>query len=199
MQTPFPFPEKNHITGLILAGGQAKRLQGQDKGLIQLHGKTLVEYAIEQLNPQVQDLIISANRNLLAYQGYGLPVIEDADSNFSGPLAGLLAGLQHIETEWLQCVPCDNPHLPDDLVLQLSRQLEQPALLAIPRWQQRLQPVYSLVHRSLAASLTKFLQGGQRKVQEWLMQQPHCIVDFADEANFSNINTPEELQQAEQP
>jgi len=198
MQTPFPLPDKTSITGLILAGGQAKRFNNQDKGLICLKEKPLIEYTIERLKPQTSRIMISANRNLSAYQGYGLPVIQDEQDDYPGPLAGLLAGLKNMQTDWLQCVPCDNPWLEQDIVDQLSHHITPGCLLAIPRWQQRLQPVYSLMHRTVVESLTLFLQQGHRKAQQWVEQQNHCVVDFPDQANFANINSPDDLQRAEQ-
>lgn len=198
MQTPFPNPTKSNISGLILAGGQAKRLDNQDKGLICLKEKPLIEYTIGALKPQVQTLMISANRNISAYQGYGLPVIVDEQSDYPGPLAGILAGLKNMQTEWLQCVPCDNPWLDQNLVNHLCEQHTDECLVVTPRWQQGLQPVYSLIHCSLMDSLEQFLQQGHRKVQDWLKQQHPCIIDFDEQSNFSNINTVDDLTRAEQ-
>ncbi|MDH5180655.1 MAG: molybdenum cofactor guanylyltransferase [Gammaproteobacteria bacterium] len=199
MQTPFPIPQLTDITGLILAGGRASRLQGEDKGLILLAGKPLIAYTIERLAPQVNSILISANRNRLAYAGYGLPVFADDNADFNGPLAGMLAGLKQCNTPWLQCVPCDNPRLPDDLVMQLSGRILADTAIAVPRWQGRLQPVYSLLHRSLTAPLEQALKQGHYKVQQWVTEQPHVVVDFPDTAGFFNINTPQDLQRAAQP
>lgn len=199
MQTPFPIPDKTNSSGLILAGGQGKRLNGEDKGLILLANRPLIEYSIEALAPQVSQLMISANRNRLAYEGYGLPVVADADQAFRGPLAGILSGLMACQTEWLQCIPCDNPVIPAELFSKLASAITPDVSVAIPRWHDGLQPVYCLLHRSLQSSLASYLKAGQHKVQGWLLQQPHVIVEFDDSASFFNINTATELEQAKQP
>ena len=199
MQTMFPKPESSRITGLILAGGKARRLEGQDKGLISLGNKHLIEYVIERLRPQLGELLINANRHHDSYQQFGCPVIADSLPGFAGPLAGLLSGLQHMHTDWLVSVPCDNPWLPADLVGQLVLAVQAQACpLAVASCRGELQPVYCLLHRSLQASLANYLAGGQHKVQDWVRQQQHCVVDFADTRAFENINTPQQLAEAEQ-
>ncbi len=198
MQTMFPKPETTDITGLILAGGKARRLNGQDKGLISLGNKPLIGYVIERLRPQLGGVLINANRHQDTYQQFGCPVIADSLPNFAGPLAGLLSGLQHMHTEWLISVPCDNPWLPGDLVEQLVRAVQvQPGPLVVASCGGELQPVYCLAHRSLQTSLANYLASGQHKVQDWVQQQPHCVVEFADPLAFENINTPEQLAEAE--
>ena len=199
MQTPFPNPEPAQITGLILAGGRARRMDNEDKGLLSLRGQPLIQHSIKRLQTQLGTIIISANRNRESYARLGFAVVADGDSDFAGPLAGILAGLKAMQTEWLQCVPCDNPWLPNDLVERMAATLiKERQYLAVPRWQNRLQPVYCLLHRSLATSLEDYLRSGEHKVQHWIQQQEHCVVDFADSDCFMNINTPEELQQAEE-
>ena len=198
MQTPFPIPTPTTITGLILAGGRSRRMAEEDKGLLPLQGRPLIQHGIERLKPQLAELLISANRNRESYAGLGFPVIADTEAVFAGPLAGMLAGLKAMHGEWLQCVPCDNPALPEQLVAQLSQALaQQRQYLAVPRWQNRLQPVYCLLHRSLAGSLQDYLARGERKVLDWMEQQDYCAVDFADDDCFMNINTPQELQAAQ--
>jgi len=194
----FPIPEASNITGLILAGGKARRLNGQDKGLIPLGNQRLVEYAVTRLRPQLDEILINANRNPDSYRQLGYPIIADTLPDFAGPLAGLLTGLQHMTHDWLVSVPCDNPWLPANLVEKLREGIKQQACpLAVARCDGRLQAVYCLVHRSLQASLIDYLGQGQHKVQGWIQQQAHCVVDFADGREFENINTPEELAKAE--
>ncbi len=198
MQATFPIIPQSHITGLILAGGKARRLNGQDKGLIRLGNQTLVEYVITRLHGQTKTLIINANRHQDIYQGFGYPVIADELPDFAGPLAGLHAGLQHMSTEWLLSVPCDNPGIPANLVAQLVAMANQKqCLLTVASCDGQLQPVYCLLHRSLQASLQAYLASGQHKVQDWLQQQTPCIVEFSDCGEFENINTPEQLAEAE--
>jgi molybdenum cofactor guanylyltransferase len=110
---------RTQITGLVLAGGRGSRMGGIDKGLQVLGTRTLVEHALERLRPQVSALAINANRHLEAYARFGVPVWPDAEADYPGPLAGMLAGLQACTTEWLVTVPCDTPALPPDLVARL--------------------------------------------------------------------------------
>jgi len=198
MQAMFPIPEASDITGLILAGGKARRLDGQDKGLILLGNMRLIEHVLKQLRPQLGDILINTNRNQDDYLQLGYPVIADTLPDFAGPLAGLLSGLQYIKTEWMLCVPCDNPWLPATLVDKLVQAVqENQRLLAVASCAGNLQPVYCLLHRSLQASLTSYLTEGQHKVQDWVRQQPHCVVEFPDAREFENINTAEQLHEAE--
>jgi len=194
----FPIPESSFITGLILAGGKARRLDEQDKGLIQLGNQQLIEHVIKRLRPQLGEVLINANRNPDSYQQFGYPIVADTLPDFAGPLAGLLAGLENMQTDWLVSVPCDNPWLPTHLVAKLTQAAtEQQCLLAVARCQGQLQPVYCLLHRSLQSSLAEYLASGQHKVRDWIGQQAHCVVDFADAHAFENINTPQQLIEAE--
>lgn len=197
MQSLFPIPQPEGITGLILAGGRARRLHEQDKGLIQLGNQALIEYVIARLRPQTGEILINANRNRETYRRFGYPVIADTLPDFAGPLAGLLAGLQHMTNQWLVSAPCDNPWLPVDLVERMATAANaRQCLLAVAGCGGQLQPVYCLLHRSLRDSLSGYLAGGRHKVQEWIGQQAHCVVDFPDAHEFANINTPEQLAEA---
>ena len=183
------------ITGLILAGGAARRMGGGDKGLTELAGKPLIEYALARLAPQVDALIINANRNVARYADYGHPVVTDERQGFQGPLAGMASGLKAVETEFMVCAPCDSPLLPEDLVGRLFRQLrEQDAELSVAHNGERLQPVFTLMRAALADSLLAFLDGGGRKIDQWFQRHQLAVADFSDQpAAFSNVNSPEEL------
>ena len=183
------------ITGLILAGGAARRMGGGDKGLTELAGKPLIEYALARLAPQVDALIINANRNVARYADYGHPVVTDERQGFQGPLAGMASGLKAAETEFMVCAPCDSPLLPEDLVERLFRQLrEQDAELSVAHNGERLQPVFTLMRAALADSLLAFLDGGGRKIDQWFQRHQLAVADFSDQpAAFSNVNSPEEL------
>jgi len=186
-----------NITAVILAGGQGSRLGGVDKGLIQLQQMSLVQHVINRIKPQVTEIIISANRNLDVYTNLGYPVYTDEVSNFAGPLAGILKALQHCQSEWLLTIPADSPFIADDLTRRLIQNVEDNKI-AIAHDGERLQPTFSLIHKSLESSLKDFLQKGERKTRVWIQQQPHTIVDFSDQADdFININTQEELNNAE--
>ena len=121
--------DKNLITGIVLAGGRGSRMGGVDKGLQLYNGTALAKHAIEQLQPQVGHLLINANRNLDIYQAWDLPVsadvLMDGITDFAGPLAGFLIGLQHCKTPYLMTVPCDTPRFPSDLVRRLADALSQ--------------------------------------------------------------------------
>lgn len=186
-------------TGLILAGGLARRMGGVDKGLQIYRGRALVDHAIARLSPQVSALLINANRSFEAYRAFGLPVVKDSIAGHVGPLAGMHAGLQSCRTEWLACVPCDAPLLPTDLVERLYRAARHAAVpLAVAASAGQLQPVFCLLHRSCVTSLATFITGGDRKVERWLTAQPYVRVDFDDQPDaFSNLNTLESLRFAD--
>jgi len=194
--------EDSNITGLILAGGRGSRMGGVDKGLQLLDDRPLVAHVIERLRPQVGALMCSANRHLDEYASFGLPVLPDAEDRlngpFLGPLAGLLAGLCAAQTEWLVCAPCDAPRLPTNLVARLVAALDDRTRVVLPRGSDgRLQPLFALLHTSLRDSLSAALTQGQRRVADWMLTQPHRIVDFQDA--FMNLNTRAELDAQQSP
>lgn len=191
--------DNDGVTGLILAGGAARRMGGGDKGLTMLAGKPLIEYALERLGPQVDALIINANRNLARYADYGHPVAADNQQGFQGPLAGMASGLRAATTEFMVCAPCDSPLLPEDLVSRLFRQLrEQDAELSVAHNGERLQPVFTLMRTALAGSLLAFLEEGGRKIDRWFQGHTLAVADFSDQPEaFSNVNSPEELNAME--
>ncbi len=190
------------ITGLVLAGGRGSRMGGVDKGLQNHLGMPLALHALMRLTPQVGHLMINANRNLGAYDSMGVPVWPDAGvggAEYSGPLAGFLAGLEHCETPYLVTVPCDTPNFPIDLVARLSAALvAEEAQIAIAatleEGQLQPQPVFCLMAATLIESLVVFTQSGQRKIDRWTGAQRCATVVFDDAAAFANANTPDELQ-----
>ncbi len=191
--------KKTGITGVILAGGEARRMGGGDKGLVELRGKPLVEHALAALSPQVNTVIINANRNRERYAAYGHPVIADSRQGFQGPLAGMLSCIEAAGTEFIVSVPCDSPLLPDDLVARLFRQLsEEEADISVAHNGDRMQPVFTLMPTSLASSMQAFLDGGGRKIDRWFEQHKLAVTDFSDKPEcFRNINNPAELAQME--
>ncbi len=187
------------VTGLILAGGQGRRMGNVDKGLEIFRGKRLIDHVYERLAPQVGGIIISANQNHDAYMTFGVRVVSDAIGNFAGPLAGLHAGLSVSRRPFLALAPCDSPFLAEDLVERLMAGLTgSGAELAVAKTGHRPHPVFCLARRSVLEHLTHFLKGGGRKVDAWYASLQVIEVNFDDRAEaFSNINTREELANLE--
>lgn len=188
------------LTGLILAGGQARRLGGVDKGLVPLGGRPLVEWAIRALEPQVGALLVNANRRLDLYRGFGHPVIPDREADHAGPLAGIASALAVAPTGWVLCVPCDTPLVPGDLASRLAEALlAGGADLAAAHDGTRLQPLHALIPVRLAGTLGGFLKSGGSAVREWYQSLRLAVADYSDRPEaFANVNTWEELRRMEQ-
>jgi molybdenum cofactor guanylyltransferase len=182
------------ITAIVLAGGRATRMGGMDKGLVELAGRPMIAHVLASLAPQVERVLINANRNHARYAAFGWPVVADDDAGFLGPLAGLAAGLRAADTPLVLTAPCDCPLLAPDLAARLYSALEQGrADIAVPFDGERLQPVFALVKRELADSLAAYLGGGDRKIDRWFAQHRLAQVDFSDRPeNFVNVNDPDE-------
>jgi molybdenum cofactor guanylyltransferase len=201
--------DKSQITGIVLAGGRGSRMGGVDKGLQLYNDTPLAQHAIEQLQAQVGHLLINANRNLDTYQAWGsqvsADVLVDGITDFAGPLAGFLVGLQHCTTPYLITVPCDTPRFPSDLVSRLADALSQQdadiAMVSSPDEEGvlRHQPVFCLMKRELVESLKAFTDAGGRKIGAWAVQHKLARVNFNevydDPKAFYNANTLEDLQQ----
>ena len=189
------------VTGLVLAGGQGSRMGGVDKGLASFRGRPMVAHAIERLAPQVDEILVNANRNPEAYARFGHRVIADELPGFAGPLAGFERGLAHARGRLVATVPCDSPFLPADLVARLRAALEGAgAQLAVARTGDQPHPVFCLMRREVHASLAAFLASGQRKIDKWYASLSVVEVAFDDEADaFANINTRDELAGLEKP
>jgi molybdopterin-guanine dinucleotide biosynthesis protein A len=182
------------ISGIVLAGGQGRRMGGVDKGLQLLSGKPMIEHVIARLAPQVGEIVINANQNLEAYAKFGHRVVSDQVGGFAGPLAGLHAGLQAAQQPLVVTAPCDSPFLPHDLVARLGEALGANDL-AVAKTGTQAHPVFALVRRELLDHLAAFLGGGGRKIDAWYASLRVVEVAFDDEAEaFSNINTREELK-----
>jgi molybdopterin-guanine dinucleotide biosynthesis protein A len=187
--------ERPKISGVILAGGQARRMDGADKGLLELHGSPLIARVIEHIAPQVDELFISANRNLEQYAGFGRPVLADELEDYAGPLAGLQRAMQQASHPFVLCVPCDMPLLPMDLAARLYAALvAADAQIAVPGTAADMHHALVLCRRELAPSLEAFLAAGGRRVTQWQAGLKRVVVPFADPDAFLNINTPEQLE-----
>ncbi len=199
------------ITGIILAGGRGSRMGGIDKGLQNFNGMPLALHTLMRLQMQVGAVMVNANRNLAAYESFGTSVWPDVISDFAGPLAGFLTGLERCESPYLVTVPCDTPLFPLDLVSRLAEALERDdadiAMAAAPEPDKdghmhlRTQPVFCLLRIDLMESLVAFTQGGGRKIDAWTAQHKTVVVPFdqpGDSAQaFANANTLTELHQLE--
>ena len=181
----------HNISCIILAGGRSKRMGGHDKGLQPYEGKRLIEHVIEAISPQVDDIVISANRNLDDYVTLGFPVITDINHNFDGPLAGIASSIPHCRHEWILVIPCDLPSLPNTLVSRMTKHTHNSRLIAVST-HNRLQLVF-LLHRNLLVSIRQYISTNQHTVMRWLDSIEHHIVIMDDEAYFYNINTPEQI------
>ena len=197
------------ITAVILAGGRGSRMGGVDKGLQSFNGVPLALHTLMRLSPQVGEIMINANRNLAAYESFGVPVWPDATSlgEFAGPLAGFLTGLERCETPYLLTVPCDTPLFPADLVARMAEAFAREdadfAVAAAPEedGQLRPQPVFCLMATHMLESLMRFTKGGGRKIDAWTAQHKTVIVPFDRPGDntygFFNANTLAELHQLE--
>ena len=183
------------ITGVILAGGLGRRMGGIDKGLQELRGQTMVHRVIERLAPQVDELLINANRNVERYAAFGHRVVPDQIPDYAGPLAGLHAALSAAAQPLVATAPCDSPFLPADLVSRLLSALTTTnADLAVARTFDQPHPVFCLCKREVLPHLSEFLASGGRKFERWYATLKAVEVAFDDEAEaFENINTREEL------
>ena len=192
--------DSQHITGLVLAGGRGSRMGGVDKGLQPYAGQPLVMHAVARLGAQVGPLMINANRNLGAYESFGVPVWPDTVPDYAGPLAGFLVGLEHCETPWLvtgpatrRCSPTTWWHAWPPLrwsTMPRSR-WRPPAKTASCRCSR----LFCLMKAELMESLVRFTQGGQRKIDKWTAQHRCVEVPFDDARAFANANTLDELRQ----
>jgi len=187
------------VAGVILAGGRARRMNNQDKGLVNFNGRPMVSYAIAALAPVVECVFINANRNIDLYRQFGLPVISDQTDSFDGPLAGILTAMIHVDADVLAVMPCDSPLIKSEhLQKLLSVREENNADVAVAFDGEKMHPVFLAIKTSLQDSLQNYLAGGQRKVAVWLEQQNLVQVDFSSEPEiFSNINTMTELSKLE--
>ena len=187
------------VMGVILAGGLARRMNNQDKGLINYNGKPLVTYAINALSAITKHILINANRNKETYLSFGFPVIADQTDSFDGPLAGILTAMINTDANILIIVPCDSPLIKDKHLQKLLTALtKNNADIAVAFDGTHLHPVFLALKISLKNSLQEYLDSGQRKVLNWIEQQNMVKVDFQDEPEiFININTLTELAELE--
>ncbi|WP_298610141.1 molybdenum cofactor guanylyltransferase MobA [uncultured Thiothrix sp.] len=188
--------KQTQVTGVILAGGQGRRMGGVDKGLIEWQGRPFIEHLLAALQAQVDAIIINANRNQAIYQSYGFPVISDQAPDYQGPLAGLAAAMHTVKTLYILTIPCDSFYLAPDFAARMLQVLNTTqAELVIAHDGEQLQPTYALVPITLLSNLEAFLARGERKLRAWYAEQRMATVNCSDIAiMFKNINTPVHYQ-----
>lgn len=181
---------QNTVCGVVLAGGMGRRMQHQDKGLVLFKNKPLVSYAIAAMQPLVDELLISANRNLDQYRRFGHPVIDDASDRFDGPLAGILSAMRATDAGVLIVMPCDSPMIQTRHLRRLLAAFDEAGNIAVAFDGERLHPVVMALKSHLRDDLQQYLATGQRKLQIWLKRHQFVQVDFSAEPEiFVNLNT----------
>ncbi|MGE0314834.1 MAG: molybdenum cofactor guanylyltransferase MobA [Lautropia sp.] len=199
---PVRGPIADGVTGVVICGGHGRRIQPAaptiaaapiEKGLVLAGGREMVAAVLDRLSPQVDAVVVNANRRLDRYRALGHPVVPDVLAD-AGPLAGLLAAMPACRTRWLATVPCDAPALPRDLVARLAdAAVTARARAAFARCGDRAQPVFALVDTSLRPDLERYLHAGGRRLDAWFASVDAVPVDFGDPASFVNINTATDL------
>ncbi|HDZ8926242.1 TPA: molybdenum cofactor guanylyltransferase MobA [Aeromonas dhakensis] len=188
-----PRTDRFPVSAVVLAGGRATRMGGADKGWVELAGRPLIDHVLERLRPQVDEILINANRSQARYQALA-PVIGDDNPDYLGPLAGMQAGLAAARHDWVLFVPCDGPALPRDLMARFRAALTPAIELVVAHDGDWLQPVVALLHKSLLPSLSAALAEGERKIDIWFARHQMAVVSFADQPDaFINLNSPDEL------
>lgn len=194
--------------GVILAGGQARRMGGGDKGRLMLGGQSLLRHVMERLEPQVAGLALNANGDAARFDDLGVPVIADSVDGFAGPLAGVLAGLDWAAGQGADTIvtaAADTPFFPCDLTAQLmmaAEGMKAPlALAATPDTERgrNRHPTFGLWPVALRDDLRMALQGGLRKVVLWTDQHGgrEALFPVSGFDPFFNVNTPDDLARAE--
>lgn len=191
-------PNPEEIAAIVLAGGRGRRMDERDKGLVALAGRPLAAWVCQRLADQVDELVISANRNLGDYAALGHPVVTDDLPGQPGPLAGILAAATRTTADWLLVVPCDTPFLPADLAARLLYAAHTAGTsLTRAADPERSQYAIMLLNRRLLPDLAATLATGKRRVQDWQARHQPAEVHFEEAGAFFNVNSPDDLRQAE--
>lgn len=201
-----PMSQTNKITGVLLAGGQARRMGGGDKCLLPLNGKTLLQHAVKRARPQVEPLLLSANGNKLRFARSKLEVISDNFTDYPGPLAGLHAAMRWMlehktKSPWLASFASDTPFFPLDVVERLQAAAEEhESQIVVVTSHHRVQPVFALWNNALVDEIEATLESGHiPKLQDWIKNHRTTFVEFDDTEYdaFFNINYPQDLYKAQ--
>ncbi|KJZ18044.1 molybdenum cofactor guanylyltransferase MobA [Loktanella sp. S4079] len=187
--------------GVILAGGQATRMGGGDKGLLPIGGGTILSHVIERLEPQVAGLALNANGDPTRFSALNLPIVADSIPDFAGPLSGVLAGLDWAAEQGASHIvtaAADTPFLPCDLVPYLMLAAEGTNIgLALASSPNGRHPTFGIWPVALRDDLRTALQAGLRKVVLWTDSHNAATADFPNDQSFFNVNTPEDLAKAQ--
>jgi molybdopterin-guanine dinucleotide biosynthesis protein A len=179
------------VSGVILAGGISSRM-GTSKPFVNFKNQPLINHVIEGLRPQVDELLININETFKT----SYIIFKDEMLNYPGPLAGISAAFNQAQHDWIQFCPCDSPYINKDLVAQLLQNADKASVIT-PICNNKIHPTFSLIHKSMQNHLKKFLASGERKFTNWLEQAKYIQVNFDNEVDFLNINTPEDLKKYE--
>ncbi|GGK25918.1 molybdenum cofactor guanylyltransferase MobA [Aliivibrio fischeri] len=180
---------------VILAGGQARRMGGKDKGFVLFQDKPLIEHALETLTSQTDQIAINANRSIEEYSRYAV-TFPDQFSEYPGPLAGMHSGLVNMNSDWVGFIPCDSPNLPSNLVSLLCNAVKKDTDIVVAHDGEYMQPVVTLMHKRIIPKIDAFLTRGDRKIILLYKECNTVFADFSDYPNaFINLNSPQELEQ----
>ncbi|MUK63047.1 molybdenum cofactor guanylyltransferase MobA [Aliivibrio fischeri] len=180
---------------VILAGGQARRMGGKDKGFVLFQDKPLIEHALDTLTSQTDQIAINANRSIEEYSRYAV-TFPDQFSEYPGPLAGMHSGLVNMNSDWVGFIPCDSPNLPSNLVSLLCDAVKEDTDIVVAHDGEYMQPVVTLMHKRIIPKIDAFLTRGDRKIILLYKECNTVFADFSDYPNaFINLNSPQELEQ----
>lgn len=193
-----PVPTQLAITTVILAGGLGTRIGG-DKGLQPLQGRALIDWVLDAVSRQSAEVLLNVNGEQNAYARFGCRIISDETPDWPGPLAGLQSALRYARHDWVACVPCDTPFLPDDLIARLYLAASADAAeAAVAVVEGKRQPAIALYHKSILPTLDGYLSAGGRKVKDWQDTLRLSEVEFDNAIAFTNINSLDDLTQVNQ-
>ena len=184
------------ISAVILAGGKARRMGGQDKGLQILGKQSLIEHIIHRLQPQIHDISINANRNQTEYAKFSFPVFSDELPDFQGPLSGMLTALEKTKSDFILFTPCDTPFFPTNFLDKLKSAVKNDrTLIAYACDKEREHPVFCLMSVQLKEKLRHYLASGERRLLQFMNENGGISVKFTkEEGNFENFNTLDDLK-----
>ena len=184
------------VTAVVLAGGQGQRMGGQDKGWVMYQGKPMIQHILDRLTPQVDEVIIIANRHLESYAALGVPVFPDYIQGFHGPLIGIATGLEHANFNHVVFVPCDGPFISSELVKSFKdhyERFEKPVIVASDG--QRLQPVVVMLEKKLLRELLIAIEAGERRPDRWYAKVGMAEVCFTPNS-LQNFNTLQQIDES---